>query len=161
VPIREPAPRGRGFDSYEEGYVDIVARAIESTKRRSDVDKSRIALMGFSMGGLVSLRASLGRNDLAALVLLAPAAGRGVMQSTVDDVARVEPPVLVMVEANDSPHILNGVDTLVIALRSRNKDVKIIRYDRGGGHQLFYDVGYWWPDARSFLAEKLKPRAGR
>lgn len=161
VPIREPAPRGRGFDSYEDGYVDIVARAIDATKRRADVDKSRVALMGFSMGGLVSLRASLGRNDLAALVLLAPAAGRGVMQSTLDAVGRVEPPVLIMVEANDSPHILNGVDTLAIALRSRNKDVKVIRYDRGGGHQLFYDVTYWWPDARAFLAEKLKPRAAR
>lgn len=161
APIREPAPRGRGFESYEAGYVDIVARAIDSVKRRRDVDKSRIALMGFSMGGLVSLRTSLGRDDLAALVLLAPAAGRGIMQATLDDVARLQPPVLVLVEANDSPHILNGIDNLTIALRSRNKDVKVIRYDRGGGHQLFYDVTYWWPDARTFLAEKLKPRPGR
>jgi dienelactone hydrolase len=161
APIREPTPRGRGFDQFEHGYVDVATRAIEYVKTRRDVDKRRIALMGFSMGGLVSLRAALGRNDLAALALLAPAWGRGVMGSTLADAGRLQPPVLVLVEAGDSPQILNGIDNLAIALRSRDKEVKVVRYGRGGGHQLFYDVGYWWADARQFLAEKLGPRAAR
>lgn len=26
---------------------------------------------------------------------------------------------------------------------------------RGGGHELFYKVDYYWPDVRDFLREKL------
>lgn len=161
APIRERAPRGRDWASYEEGYVDIARRAVEYLKTRRDVDGRRIAMMGFAMGGLVSLRASVGRGDLVALVLLGPAWERGPMRETLDDVDRIGAPVLVMVESGDSPQILNGVDNLAVALRARNKDVKVVRYDRGGGPQLFYDVGYWWPDARAFLAEKLEPGAAR
>ncbi len=41
------------------------------------------------------------------------------------------------------------------ALRAHGKEVHAIRYDRGGGHRLFWDAGYYWKDERSFLREHL------
>lgn len=50
-------------------------RALEHLKTPPDIDPARLALMGFSRGGLLSLMAGLGRNDLKALLLLAPPPG--------------------------------------------------------------------------------------
>lgn len=33
---------------------------------------------------------------------------------------------------------------------------RVIRYNKGGGHKLFYDVGYWWDDFKAFLREHLE-----
>ena len=54
--------------------------------------------------------------------------------------------------------IRRGVDFLERALVSRGKALRMVRYDRGGGHELFYDVGYWWDDFQAFLQAHLAPR---
>lgn len=156
LPIREPTPRGKGFMRYEERYKDVVAGAVDYVKTRPDVDPSRVALMGFSMGGLTSLIAGVERNDLKALLLLAPAWGRGRMAEAVERVPSLNAPVLLLVEAGDDQPILRGVELLEQALKTRGKDARVIRYDRGGGHRLFYRVDYYWEDVRAFLREKLR-----
>jgi hypothetical protein len=64
-------------------------------------------------------------------------------------------PVLLLVEAGDGSDILGNFDMLDQALRARGKEVRSILYDLGGGHRLFYEVGYYWDDIRTFLREKL------
>lgn len=155
APIREINPRGRGFMSYEEKYREIVMRAVDHAKTLAKVDPARVALVGFSMGGLVSFLVSTDRNDLRALALLAPAAGRGVIGANVQRASAISAPTLVLIEASDAPPIHRGVNMIERTMRDQNKNIKVVRYDRGGGHELFYDVGYWWDDLRLFLREHL------
>ncbi len=158
APIRENSARGRGFQDYEDAYREIVLQAIDHVKALAGVDSSRIALAGFSMGGLVSFKVALERNDLRAVALLAPAFGRGLLGEAATSADRISAPVLVMVEQSDGAPILRGVGILEQALGSRGKPLRLVRYDRGGGHELFYDVGHWWEDLKAFLREHLVAR---
>lgn len=155
APIRENSPRGRGFQSYEDDYRTIVSQAVDYIKTLQQVNASRIALVGFSMGGLISFKVSLERNDLRAVALLAPAFGRGLLGEAARNADRLTSPVLVMVEKSDNEPIMHGVALLEKALKNHAKPHQVIRYDRGGGHTLFYDVGYWWDDFRTFLTGHL------
>ncbi len=158
APIRENSARGRGFQEYEDAYREIVLQAVDHVKTLAGVDGSRIALAGFSMGGLVSFKVALERGDLRAVALLAPAFGRGLLGEAAKSADNISAPVLVMVEQSDGVPILRGVDILEKALGSRGKAFRLVRYDRGGGHELFYDVGYWWDDLKAFLHEHLAAR---
>jgi dienelactone hydrolase len=158
APIRENSARGRGFQDYEDAYREIVMQAIDHVKALPGVDSSRIALAGFSMGGLVSFKVALERNDLRAVALLAPAFGRGLLGEAAKSADKISAPVLLMVEQSDSAPILRGVGILEQALGSPGKRLRLVRYDRGGGHELFYDVGYWWDDLKAFLHEHLVAR---
>ncbi|MBI3000442.1 MAG: hypothetical protein HYY46_18605 [Deltaproteobacteria bacterium] len=40
-------------------------------------------------------------------------------------------------------------------MKKHGKQAKVIRYSQGGGHELFFNVGYYWGDVRAFLREKL------
>lgn len=155
APIREKVARGRGWMSYDESYREVVSRALDHVKTLAGVDPARIAIMGFSMGGLTSLKVAVARKDLKAVVLLAPAWGRGLLAEEVQNVPMLNAPVLLLVEAGDEPPIRKGVAMLEKALQAHKKEARIIRYDRGGGHELFYKVDYYWGDVRSFLNEKL------
>ena len=158
APIRENTARGLGFPDYEDAYREIVLQAIDHVKALPEVDRSRVALAGFSMGGLVSFKVALERSDLRAVALLAPAFGRGLLGEAAKSADRISAPVLVMVEQSDGAPILRGVGILEQALASRGKPLRLVRYDRGGGHELFYDVGYWWDDLKAFLHEHLVAR---
>jgi dienelactone hydrolase len=158
APIRENVARGRGFNSYEEAYREIVGQAVDHVKALPEVDGSRVALVGFSMGGLTTFKVALERSDLGAVALLAPAAGRGLLGEAAKRADSINAPMLVMVEQSDSAPILRGVGILEKALVTRGKPLRLVRYDRGGGHELFYDVGYWWGDLKAFLNEHLAPR---
>lgn len=137
-------------------HQEEVVQAVEYVKRQPDVDQTRIALMGFSRGGLLTLMVGVERTDLKALVILAPApGGRGDFAKAVKRVSSLKAPVLLLVEAGDTNDILENFDMLEQALRGQGKEVRSILYHRGGGHRLFYDVNYYWEDVRKFLREKL------
>ncbi|MBI2347378.1 MAG: dienelactone hydrolase family protein [Deltaproteobacteria bacterium] len=143
-------------------HQEEVAQAVEYVKRQPDVDQARIALMGFSRGGLLTLMVGVERTDLKALVILAPApGGRGDFAKAVKRVSSLKAPVLLLVEAGDSNDILENFDMLEQALRGQGKEVRSILYHRGGGHRLFYDVNYYWEDVRKFLREKLSGAPAR
>jgi len=138
------------------GHKEEVFRAVDYVKTLPDVDPSRIALMGFSRGGLLTLMVGVERSDLKALLILAPApGGKGDFAKAVKSVASINAPVLLLVEAGDGSDILENFSVLERALRAHHKEVRSIIYNRGGGHELFYDVGYYWEDVRAFLREKL------
>ena len=95
------------------------------------------------------------RRDLKALLILAPAPGRGRFAEAVLRVASINSPVLLLVEGGDRSWILENFEMLERALRAHGKEVRAIRYDRGGGHRLFWNADYYWKDVRSFLREHL------
>lgn len=152
TPIRQSGERNI------PGHKEEVLGAVDYVRRQPDVDPSRIAIMGFSRGGLLTLMVGVERSDLRVLLILAPApGGRGDFAKAVTRVASVSAPVLLLVEAGDTSDILENFDMLETALRAHGKELRSIRYDRGGGHRLFYDVNYYWKDVREFLREKLAP----
>jgi dienelactone hydrolase len=155
LPIREKRARGKNHSAYEEYYKDVVSHALDYVKSLTDVDPARVALMGFSMGGFTSLKVAVERKDLKALLLLAPATAHGLMGEAAKNVGSLNTPVLLLVEASDEGHILKGAANLEQALQKHGKKARVIRYDRGGGHKLFYTVDYYWPDVRAFLHENL------
>ena len=137
------------------GHKEEVARALEHVKTRLDVDPSRIALMGLSRGGLLTLMVGIERNDLKALIILAPAPGRGHFKMAVQRVHSLIHPVLLLVEAEDDARILENFEMLGQALKKHVKKAQIIRYNRGGGHRLFSKVDYYWKNVRAFLRETI------
>jgi dienelactone hydrolase len=143
------------------GAVDIpqhrkeVLQSLDYVLTQPEADASRVALMGFSRGALLTLMVGVERVDLDALVILAPAPGRGHFAQAVERVVSLNAPVLLLVEASDSPEILQDFQALKQALHSHGKEVRAIRYTRGGGHRLFWDVSYGWEDPKAFLPEKL------
>jgi dienelactone hydrolase len=157
-PIREKLPRGKGYNQYQDYYKEIASRAIDYVRTLPDVATARIAVMGHSMGGLLSLLLGTERNDVKALVVFAPAQGPRnglVFDTVVQSADKLNAPLLLLVEKSDSNHIIGGVNKLDEALKKHKKPAKVIRYDRGGGHELFFNVDYYWEDVRAFLRENL------
>ena len=103
------------------------------------------------MGGLVTLLIGEEHKDLRALVVSAPASKNSVFPSTVYYAKEITVPILLMIERNDARHIHRGVDDLESAFKKNKTPAKVIRYDRGGGHNLFFTVDYYWPDVIYFL----------
>ena len=149
APIRKSGP-GNIFRHKEE-----VDRAIDYVKNLPEVDPARIALMGFSRGGLLTLMVAVERRDLSAYLILAPAPGRGHFADAAQHISSLSAPVLLLVEASDDNKILEDFEMLSQALKEKGKASQIILYNRGGGHRLFWDVGYYWDDVRRFLQDNL------
>ncbi len=86
VPIR-----GTGIRNIPE-HAKEVSRAIDHAKTLPEVDRSRIALMGFSRGGLLILMVGVKRKGLRSLLILAPAPGRGHFADAVEQVRALNIP---------------------------------------------------------------------
>ena len=150
APIRTSGTRN--IPSHKEE----VMHAVDHAKGLADGDPSRLALMGFSRGGLLTLMAGVERSDLKALLILAPApGGKADFEKAVERVASISAPVLLLAEAGDEGDILRNFHMLDQALKAQRKDLRSVLHSRGGGHRLFYEVGYYWDDVRKFLREKL------
>jgi dienelactone hydrolase len=147
------APIRKGGSENTPRHKDQIARSIDHVKALPGVDAGRVALVGFSRGGALSLSVALGRSDLKALVLLAPV-GREVQELS-GRLDSIKAPVLLLVEASDQSGVIANFKQLDQRLRNNRKEVRSITYDRGGAHRLFYDVSYYWDDLRRFLRDKL------
>jgi len=142
--------------NYREQLDEVVA-ALAAVKARPDVDPDRVALAGFSRGGFLTLMASVRGADAQSFVLLAPApGGSNAFQNNLRYVRRIDAPVLAMVERSDDSFIVRNVDELEDALQAADKPHKIIRYDGGEGHALFFSARYYWPDLIEFLRDPFE-----
>ena len=155
IPIRE-FNRDRKPQDVSSNKNEL-SQVLDHVKSLPDVDPSRVALMGHSRGGLLTLMLGFERKDLKALIITAPADIRPFFSQAVASVSLISAPVLLMVEVSDEMGSLGAVNVLDEALSKHGKEVRAIRYDRGGGHFLFVGSGdlYWWDDVRAFLREKL------
>jgi dienelactone hydrolase len=151
VPIRQGGPGLRNLPPHKAQ----VLEAIDYVKRLADVDASRVALTGNSRGGLLTLMVGLERPDLKALVIMAPAEIGRNLSNALSQISSLNAPILLLVEKSDEPEFQNNFDTIDRVLRENNKEVKSIRYDRGGGHRLFHSAGYYLQDVKAFLHDKL------
>ena len=120
-----------------------------AAKARKDVDSSRIAFGGHSRGGVLTLLAGTRGIPVKALFMLAPGMP-GLFSKAVKRVDRIRVPVLAMI-ANDDEEFLSNITNLDEAMKKAGKPLKLYKYDRGGGHKLFYSKDYYWNDLIDFL----------
>ncbi len=159
------------------GEVKDVLAAIDFLRGRPEVDGKRIALIGKSLGGFVSLLTAAQRPDLRAVISQAGGYGYGAremsplmlfVQTELQDAARqIRTPTLVMHAEND--RIVPVHFSRIVAEELQKRGVPAVAkiypaYKVGGkerdGHGLFDGVdglSYFWNDLRGFLTMALKP----
>jgi len=147
------------------GHIDDVFAGMHYGLNLPYVDPRRVALMGFSRGGLLTLMAATQRDDLQALVVMAPAmGGRSQMNRVMEKLDAISASVLLMVAKNDTgskstrgQNTLAGSRSLTKALRAAGRNVRFIEYPPYGsdGHTKFFRVGDYWRDVVVFLREHL------
>jgi len=143
------------------GHLDDVFDGLEGLQTSPGVDESRLAIVGFSRGGLLTLQAALMAPELwDAVVLMAPAPGNNSMDETLQDVSPLAAPVLIQVAENDlfqANHVQIVADVMD-AFDAAGKDYTSYLYPPYGddGHELFWEVqDPYWSDLLDFLADKL------
>jgi len=151
IPIRRGGPGPLTVQSHKAQ----VLQAIDYVKSLPDVDPSRVAVAGNSRGALLTLMVGVEQKGLKALVIMALAAVGPNLSTTLPRVSSLDAPVLLLIEAGDTAEHQNIFDALDRVLREHKKEVKSIRYNRGGGHNLFHGAGYYLEDIKAFLREKL------
>jgi len=151
IPIRRGGPGPLTVASHKAQ----VIQAINHVKSLPDVDPSRVAVSGNSRGALLTLMAGIEEKGVKALVVMALAAVGTNLAATLPRIPVLEAPVLLLIEKSDTAEHQKIFDELDRLLRDHKKEVKSIRYDRGGGHELFHGAGYYLEDIKAFLHEKL------
>jgi dienelactone hydrolase len=151
IPIRLGGPGTTTLQSHKAQ----VLEAVDYVKSLPDVDPSRIAVAGNSRGALLTLMVGIEQRGLKALVIMALASVGGNFSAMLPQISSLDAPVLLLIEASDEREHQNIFDTMDRALREHKKEVKSIRYTRGGGHNLFHGADYYLQDVKAFLHEKL------
>ena len=151
-PIRRPTVSMRG-------HLGDVMAAIDYVKQLDYVDENRIALIGFSRGGLLAFMAGARRTDLEAVVVMAAAPGGRDPNLLPSQAQYVSAPVLLLVAENDTTQA-NHVELMrrtERALQEAGKSARMIVYPPYGtdGHRMFFEVGAYWSDVVTFLRERL------
>ena len=128
-----------------DGHLDDVLQGLDALLSDPDADPSRVGIMGFSRGGLLSLQAAIARpDDIHSVVLMAPAPGQDQLAETLQDVSALSAPVSIYVAEND----VNGANHVQIcqdvveALEAAGKEVELTVYPpfADDGHSLFFEV---------------------
>lgn len=151
-PIRRPTAK-------MNVHVQDITNALEALKKLSFVDSKKIALIGFSSGGLVSMLTAIRHPDLKALVVMAGAAGHA-GNAGMNKFARIRAPILLLVAENDTgskytkgTDVVAGMRHIHTKLKEMGKDSTLIVYPPYGsdGHSKFWEMGDYWKDVQSFL----------
>lgn len=151
VPIRHG---GRGLQTLPSHKAQVI-QAVDYVRQLPEVDPSRVAITGNSRGALLTLMVGVEQKELKALVVMAPAEIGRNLSTILSQVSSLDAPVLLLIEASDESELQNNFNTLDRVLRENKKEVKSIRYSRGGGHNLFHTVDYYLEDVKAFLHQKL------
>ena len=149
------------------GHLDQVLAALSQLRSHADADPNRVGLIGFSRGGLLTLQATIEQpQSMHAVVLMAPAHGKNVMEQTLQHVSSIVAPVRVFVSENDlyqANHVQIAHD-VEDALSAAGKEVVLTIYPpyEDDGHELFFVVQEpYWNDLMAFLDQTIgRPSQG-
>ena len=154
------------------GHLQDVMEAFRFVKNLDKVNPERIAMIGFSRGGLLTLMAGRKTSKLRALVLMAPAKGRGHLSDELEHAHQITMPVLLMVASNDTgsrrtmgQNLVDASKTIDTALQNAGANSSLIIYPAferrenheiiRSGHTLFFQPGPYWRDILVFLGKYL------
>ena len=147
------------------GHLDDVEAGLRHALALEGADGERIAMLGFSRGGLLTFQTALRRDDLDAIVLMAPASGRGALEAALPRASRLKPPALVLVARNDNAQADHVALARRIegALTGAQREVRLVVYPpyEQDGHRLFFRVGDYWDDVIAHLRRHLGEAAER
>jgi len=161
---------GLRFVSRLQAETDDVLAAVDFLKTVPLVDQSRLGIMGWSLGGIVTMFAASRSAAFRAAVNQAGAAltwDRSVVlrEALLAAAHQARPPVLLMVAQND--RTTAAATTLASTLQARNPATALIIYppftpsrnpnNIAPGHLIFSDQGVtlWEQDIRTFFAKYL------
>jgi len=133
--------------------------AVDYVHKLDWVDTNRIAMMGFSRGGLLTIKALIDTQEFKAGIIMASAPGKGQFEKLLKRVESISAPVLLLVASNDTNqtnHVEN-MKRLKSALDSAGKESKLIVYPpyHNDGHRMFFEIGPYWSDIIAFLEKYL------
>jgi len=139
--------------------VKEIISALETVKARPNVTPKKLGLIGFCVGGFLTYTVAARYPDLGAVV---PFYGSG-YDPTLEEVARVNAPVLAIYGSRDDGIPLAQVQKLEQMYKAAGKDITVKVYDAGhafinpdhgmGNERAAAEA---WPLAVNFLKEKLK-----
>jgi dienelactone hydrolase len=147
-----------------DGHGDDIRAAVARLHQLAGVDASRIAMIGFSRGALLTYQAAIETASLKAAVLMATAVPPRQFARSLAKPADIAVPLLLLVAENDTgSRATKGRDTLAAtrdmhrALVEAGKDVSLIVYPPHGddGHALFFSLGAYMSDVLVFLNRHL------
>ena len=145
------------------GNIDKAARetigALEMAKAMPNVEPKKLGLMGFCVGGLLTLVVASRYPELGAVVAFYP----GGYDPKPEDVAKINAPVLAIYGRRDPSIPMEQVDKIEKMFKAAGKDYTAKVYDAGHAF-LNPDHGMGneraaaeaWPLAVNFLKEKLR-----
>ena len=145
------------------GNIDKAVReiigALETVKAMPNVEPKKLGLMGFCVGGMLTLVVASRYPDLGAVVAFYP----GGYDPKPEDVAKVNAPVLAFYGRRDPSIPMEQVDKIEKMFKAAGKDYTAKVYDAGhafinpahgmGNEKAAAEA---WPLAVNFLKEKLK-----
>ena len=145
------------------GNIDKAAReiigALETVKAMPNVEPKKLGLMGFCVGGMLTLVVASRYPDLGAVVAFYP----GGYDPKPEDVAKVNAPVLAFYGSRDQSVPLEQVRKIERMYKGAGKDITVKVYDAGhafinpdhgmGNEKAAAEA---WPLAVNFLKQHLK-----
>ena len=145
------------------GNIDKAAReiigALETVKAIPNVEPKKLGLMGFCVGGMLTLVVASRYPDLGAAVAFYP----GGYDPKPEDVAKINAPVLAFYGRRDPSIPMEQVDKIEKMFKAAGKDYTAKVYDAGhafinpahgmGDERAAAEA---WPLAVNFLKEKLR-----
>ncbi|MDP7034359.1 MAG: dienelactone hydrolase family protein, partial [Planctomycetota bacterium] len=147
------------------GHLNDVLEGVRHASKLKKVDATKIGMIGFSRGGLLTYLATIRNPDMRAAIILAPAHGRGALEASLQHSNRVRCPILILISENDNTKfdLVSLSSRLEQALKSADKTVQRIVYPpfENDGHRRFFTIGSYWNDVESFLRQHLSTPPGR
>ena len=165
-------PGERFVKRMEDEAGDVLA-AVEYLKTLSEVDAHRIGLVGWSLGGIVSVLAASRSTGIGAVVNQAGAsltwdASPAIQKALLEAAAKIRVPLLGMVAEND--RTTKAVEAVVESAKKGGGAARLVVYPKytppenprqiSPGHLIFAADGMdiWRGDVLRFLGDALKAR---
>lgn len=168
------ADRGQKFVARMHDETADVLASLDLLRSNPDADMSRLGVMGWSFGGIVTTFAAAREQAFRAVIVQAPAAlvwnqSPAMQQSVRDAAARIHAPTLCQASRNDATTA--NAEAVCAAVKIAGPPVQLMLYppfldappgqNEPAGHLIFGTRGLqiWAGDVLKFLAEYM-PKAG-